>query len=463
MINPRTFVHKPESSRVLSASTRALLRERLSEFHAWKHHLDSFPDQIPVLKIATRPKGHSGVYRYQPSYLNYDRLSDQWFKGRNITYKRNFVHYLTQLFSMLVEAELLDDESLSDETEGVELYSPDLKRINRNYAEFNKVLFQKRFLDLLDVHDADEGRCRRYAISREILRKGIERRYLSKKEKKELVNSIRVDPEPDKTTSKRNPVIEYYLELLRRTQIDQKKFKELEIELGRFRKLYPMVVRHQLGKYDVKIGEKEGRLYSVYLYSPKEFRKLIRLDGKRELVEGDVAACHFHLFLDEMTDEKEREEMKRDLLSSDPYLSMCGVSDVSLRAELKKASHKFKYGNRTVNQKVLQDAGSPVGLTYREGLFFRHISKKYPVFAESMAQKKISHPKHRSDFSCQIMRKESEIMVQLVGEQCMMEKLFYLPIHDGFLTLPEQFDRVCQIVTECFQKKTHSTPLIRKK
>lgn len=73
------------------------------------------------------------------------------------------------------------------------------------------------------------------------------------------------------------------------------------------------------------------------------------------------------------------------------------------------------------------------------------------------------HKKHRHDFACDTMKKESAVMVQAVGTRCMAEGLVYLPIHDGFLTLPDQFSRVCEIVSECFVAATGSVPLIRQK
>jgi hypothetical protein len=54
-------------------------------------------------------------------------------------------------------------------------------------------------------------------------------------------------------------------------------------------------------------------------------------------------------------------------------------------------------------------------------------------------------------------------MVQEVGRRCLTEELVYLPVHDGFMTLPEHYDRICEIVTECFQKETGSVPKIKRK
>lgn len=442
---------------------KKVLTKQLKKYRLWKKEIDRTPDREPVLKVNPRSRDDSGVFRYVSSYINYPNLGERLFKDRNKTLKNNFVEYVTQLFSILIESEFDEHEVVEMDLTGTEVYSINLKSISRNYSEFNEVLFNEGLLGLIRPHDTNKGRCREYEFPREILRKGVDKEFLSPEDKSRLVESIKINDGPDTTELCPGPVLRYYLDTLKRTTIDQKEFDKLEIELGRFRKLYPMVIRHRQGKCDLKLGKKEGRLYSVYLYSPKEFRRLIRLDGKCPLVEGDVGGSHFHFLLSEMTDPKEREMMMKDLLSPDPYLSMCGVTDKKLRPELKQSSHQFKYGNRKLNPKVFRDSTNPVSLVYRLGLFYRHLKKKYPVFCDSMSRKKFTHKKHRSDFACEIMRRESEVMVQKVGERCLKEKLVYLPIHDGFLTLPDQYDRVCEIITETFQSEVGSVPRIKRK
>jgi hypothetical protein len=401
--------------------------------------------------------------------LNYENLAEQWFKKRNKTYKKNFVEYVLQLYSILIEAELLPNGLFTKESSGVELYSLDLKKISRNYSEFNEVLAKHGFLDLLSLHDADQKKCRTYGVPRELLRKGIEKVFLSKKEKRMVIASIRVPNKPDQTSPNLNTVCRYYSSQLRRTTIAPKDFEQLEIEVGQFRELYPRVIRHQQGKLDLKIGAKEGRLYSTYLYAPKVFRRLLRWNKKFQMVEGDVAGSHFHFLLQEMTDPDERRKMKRDLLRPDPYLSMCGNPKGVAREDLKGSSHQFKYGSRLKKYPRMTDAAwmemrrQKRTILYREGLFFRHLSQKYPRFAATMAGMKIFGSNQKSRFACEIMRRESKVMVEMVGRRCMKAKLVYLPIHDGFLTLPEHYDRVCQIITECFQKETGSVPRIKRK
>jgi hypothetical protein len=116
-----------------------------------------------------------------------------------------------------------------------------------------------------------------------------------------------------------------------------------------------------------------------------------------------------------------------------------------------------------VNDYGLTEYESFQAIKYTDQLFYRHISTRYPIFSQAMANEYVRCKKHRSDFACAVMKKESNVMVQEVGLQCLKEKLIYLPIHDGFLTLPDQYDRVCQIVTESFQKETGSVPKIKRK
>ncbi len=453
----------------LTSEEKKRLRVKLLWFKRWKKFIDAIPNQHPILQPSKRPVGSSNVFFYRLAAFNYGSLAEQWFEERNKTYRQNFSEYLTQLYSMLIEPELRADGTLAMESSGVQLQSLDLKKINRNYAEFNDVLFREGFLELISVHDADEKKCRAYAAPAEILRKGIEKVFLSKAEKQALVKSIRISKKPDQTSKKLEPVCRYFSRQLKKTKIDAKHFEQMEIGVGQLRKLYPRVVRFRLGKHDLKINAKEGRFYSTYIYAPKMLRKLLRWEGKQPMVEGDVAGSHFHFLLEEMTDPKERAEMRKDLLSADPYLAMCCNPKGVTREDLKGSSHLFKNRSRLKRYPKMNKPDwaelrwRKRTLLYREGLFYRHISTKYPKFATTMAGMKIFGKNQKSKFACGIMRKESMVMVHMAGERCMKEKLVYLPIHDGFLTLPKHYDRVCKIVTECFKMATGTVPNIRQK
>ncbi|MCX6952532.1 MAG: hypothetical protein NTV51_10270 [Verrucomicrobia bacterium] len=448
------------------------LQKNWNDLSEWRTFLSSTPDRAPVLKPSARPAGSSGLFFYRSPALDYSQIADSWFPDRNKTFKKKFVTYLSQLFSILIESELHPDETVVAEADGQEVHSFDLKKISRNYADHNEELVRRGFLHVLGLHENRENKkikMRRYGVPREILLKGIERVYLSEAEKTGVIKSIRVSTEPDQTSPNLDPLCQYYADTLRRTTVDQQTFDQLEIPVGDFRRLYPMVVRHQQGKLDLKISPTEDRLHSVYLHAPKVFRKLLRLDGTKPMVEGDVAGSHFHFLLQEMTDTDEREQMKKDLISPDPYMSMCGNPSGVRREDLKQSSHFFKYASRAnrssgmTEEKAKRTEAPSWLIPYRERLFFRHVSEKYPTFADAMAGKEIFNHDQMSDFSCGVMKRESAVMVQAVGKRCMSEKLVYLPIHDGFLTLPEHYDRVCEIIVESFQGETGSTPRIKRK
>jgi hypothetical protein len=463
--------HDETEDKPLTEPSRKIIRQRWNDLREWRTLLRSVPDRQPVLNKPIRPAGSSGLFFYRLSALDYEQVAASWFPDRNKTFRRTFADYLSQFFSILIESELHDDETLIAEPDGQEIHSWDLKKICRNYADHNEELVRRGFLHVLQLHEnrKKKKKRRKYGMPREVLLKGIEKVYLSEEEKKSVVKSIRASTKPDQTSPNLDPLCQYYADTLRRTTIDQPTLDQLELPVGDFRRLYWSTQRHRQGKLDLKIGGDEERLYSVYLHAPKVFRKLLRLDGKHPMVEGDVAASHFHFLLQEMTDPTEREQMKKDLVSPDPYLTMCGHPKGVRREDLKKSAHLFRSGSRAerssgMTEEDAKRTAAPSWLIpYRERLFFRHVSKRYPIFAETMATMEITSKKHRHDFSCEVMRRESEVMVQTVGKRCMSEKLVYLPIHDGFLTLPDQYDRVCQIITESFQQAVGSVPVIRRK
>src|ERR1035437_3582173 len=160
----------------LTSEEKKLLGVKLMWFKRWKKFIDAIPNQQPLLQPSERPAGSSNVFFYRLAAFNYGSLAEQWFTERNKTYKKNFSEYLTQLYSMLIEPELRADGTLAKESSGVQLQSLDLKKINRNYSEFNNVLFREGFLDLISVHDADrseehtsELQSRQYLVCRLLL------------------------------------------------------------------------------------------------------------------------------------------------------------------------------------------------------------------------------------------------------------------------------------------------------
>ena len=439
------------------------LREGWIRYKNWKRFLNTFPAQSPYLSSSVRPVGASGIFFYRLTGVDYVGLTERFFSDRNKTFKRGFVRYLSQLYSELIESEILPDGSLTKESEGVELYSLNLTKVSRNYYLFNDTLFREGLLDLLSQYNEKTGKCLTYCVPTELVRKGVGRVFYSEDEKKELIKTILEDIRPDSSDTNPTPLLSYFHRILEKTKIDTKDVDQREIEVGVFRHLYPKVIRHQNGKYDLKIDTNTGRLSSVYLNSPKVFRSFLKWEGRTQLVEGDVGGSHFHFLLEEMTDPKERKRMESDLLSPDSYMAMCGHPKGVSRDDLKKSSHRFKYGNRQTKYFKGNDFDWFNYIPYDEGLFFRHLSRRYPIFCQMMSEKVITHKKHRSDFACAVMLRESKVMVQMVGEQCMREKLVYLPVHDGFMTLPTQYDRVCEIVTDSFKKETGSVPKIRQK
>lgn len=433
----------------------------------WKVYFDTIPPQSELIQPTSRPVGSTGVFLLTPSAIDLKVFEKELLKKGNATVRRNFRRYLTHLYSTLVDRSILPDGTLGRPPGGIQLHSKRLKAINRNYAAFHRALMKHGLLDLESLHNNDPKRgkvkCRSFNIPPEIASKGFKRSFLSQREKKDFIKTIRVSREPDETDIDGDPVLNYVASILRRTSIDEVAFENLEIEAERFCRIYQSADRLKKRKIDLRRNETDHRLSSGYLYAPKEFRTLMRLDRKFPFVEGDVSACHFHFLLGKMTDPKEREQMKADLLSLDPYLTMCGNPVGVSREALKQNSHKFKYGNRVLNFWGMTDLEASKAIKYEDQLFFRHISTRYPVFAEAMAAEYVRHKSHRSRFACAVMQAEARVMVQAVGERCRTESLIYLPVHDGFMTLPEHYDRICEIVTDCFRNETGSVPQIKRK
>jgi hypothetical protein len=446
----------------MSEEIKKTIREKWIKLCAQKKWLDTFPDRTPVLLPSKKEKTKTGVYFLKPCILDYRQMAEDLLAGRNKTIKENFVWYCRQFFSQLIEQKLGENDILEGSEGTKEIYSLNLKKISRNYSFFNDLLIGENLLEVASLHDTEEGKCIEYQIDDKIVRKGICREYLSKNELERLVEMGGEEDLADKSSSKNPEVVKVFISTLKKTKMKKTDLLKLEIEAGRFVKLYPYALRFMAGKYDAKIGENDGRFHANYTYAPSEFRSLMRYGGKQVFVEGDVAACHFHFLLDEMADPDERSAMVKDLASADPYLSMCGHPSGVRRSDLKQSSHIFKFGSRRDVRMFVSDCEAARIVPYRKGLFYRHLSIRYPKFAESMAKKRITHKIHKRAFACAVMRREAAVMVHAVGTRCGSEGLVYLPIHDGFLTLPRHYDRVCEIVAAEFRAATGSVPRIRR-
>ena len=447
----------------MSENIKQILKQKWQKLQDQKKWLKNFPDQNPVLVQSKKEKNKTGVYFLKPYILDYRQLAETLLKDRNKTIKQNFVWYCCQFLSKLIEQELGEDDILEDYEKKQQVYSHNLKKISRNYSLFNDLLIAEHILEVHSLHDADEGKCMEYGIQKEIIKKGVCREYLSRLELERLIELAAVADEADKTSSNSPDVVKVFIATLKKTKINKTDLLKLEIEAGRFVKLYPYALRFIAGKYDAKIGQNDGRFHANYTYAPSEFRSLMKYGGKQGFVEGDVAACHFHFLLDEMADPDERSAMLADLTATDPYLAMCDHPAGVRRSDLKQSSHIFKFGSRRDARMFVSDYEATKIVPYRKGLFYRHISAKYPQFAEDMAHKRITHKIHKKEYACALMKREAGVMVHAVGERCAALGLIYLPVHDGFLTLPRHYDQVCEIVGEAYRAASGSVPRIRRK
>jgi hypothetical protein len=459
----RVFLEAEEADFPTKPMNKKALQKKWVDHRAKKRWMEQFQDRNPVLIVAEKRKKNRGVYFLQLDIMDDMQVAQKYFSERNKTFRENFAWYSAQFLSQLIQAELGKKDALAEVEQSKEIYSLNLKKMNRNYSLFNEVLIGEGVLEVHSLHDAKEGTCIEYGIDRSFLKKGVRKRYLSKEEISRLATECHDWNRPDKTSRARPKVVAYFLEILKKTKVHMRALEELEVEAGRFKRLLPCVKRFQRGKFDAMISPTEGRFHANYTYAPSEFRSLMRYGGGVKFVEGDVAACHFHFLLDEMTDRDERKQMVKDLAAADPYLAMCGNPSGVSRDELKQSSHLFKFGTRSDVRRFVGDYESFAMVPYREGVFYRHLSAKYPVFSVAMANKPITHAKHRSDYACEVMWREAKVMVHRVGSRCMAEGLVYLPVHDGFLTMPLQFDRVCEILAEEFRAQCGSVPRIKRR
>ncbi len=148
----------------MTEEIKKTLKAKWLKLSAQKKRLDIFPDKNPVLISSKKEKGRTGVYFLRPSILDYRQMAEDLLADRNKTIKENFVWYCRQFISQLIEQKLTEDEVLDDLDKGKETYSLNLKKINRNYSQFNDLLIGENILEVTSLHDTKEGKCIEYQI-----------------------------------------------------------------------------------------------------------------------------------------------------------------------------------------------------------------------------------------------------------------------------------------------------------
>ncbi len=185
-----------------------------------------------------------------------------------------------------------------------------------------------------------------------------------------------------------------------------------------------------------RTGKKSKRLSHSVILMPREYRaNLVWRDTNLPLDgEWDVKSCHPVLLLTLATDAGERQNYIR-VLDHDIY------DVIRVEGMIEDARDGCK------EQWVLfvnDPEKSPERC--KNNYVYQFYQKFFPNLTAAILQHK--------DTALYLQNVEASIMVAKVGAYCMAQKIWFVPMHDGFLCKPDDALTVGNYVAECFYKLT---------
>lgn len=220
------------------------------------------------------------------------------------------------------------------------------------------------------------------------------------------------------------PVSQYALECLSALRVAEtliyptpkRKSNNIDIRQSRIRCHCEHIMS---GDFSLRYGtNKVQRLYHRVLSMPSEARCNLYHRSGFSLGEYDVKTCHPLLMMKFVTNPDERIRYA-EMLSGDIYKTICNELQIDDRDQIKTdfqrvCNCRYKTSAWMAKQPIFQ-------------FYHRH----FPTFAIQFLFK-------RNDLAACMQNFEASLMVQLLGKYCRDNNLFWIPMHDGFITRVDQ-------------------------
>ena len=165
------------------------------------------------------------------------------------------------------------------------------------------------------------------------------------------------------------------------------------------------------GDFRLKYGKNVGRLYHRVVAMPSEGR--CNLTFPHPLYEFDVATCHPVLMLSLFDDSAERKHYA-EMLAGDIYQQIGDDMGVPTRKQVKDDF-----------QRIVNSGQKRLGWILKQYPFQFYVYH-FPKFAKVL--------RRRTDLAFFLQNFEARLMVQKLGSFCRDKNLFWVPMHDGFLS-----------------------------
>ena len=192
------------------------------------------------------------------------------------------------------------------------------------------------------------------------------------------------------------------------------------------------------GDYSLHYGKKVNRLYHRVLSMPSEGR--CNLTHCFPLAEYDVKTCHPLLMLKFFQNPQERAAYAQ-MLAGDIYQIIGQEMHEPSRDAVKE------------NFQKVVNAGKKYAVWMANQIVYQFFHQHFPDFAEKVLFA-------RNDLATVLQRYEAKLMVQQLGQYCLENNLFWIPMHDGFISRLDQGHQIMDIAKQIISEAVGIIPQI---
>ena len=208
---------------------------------------------------------------------------------------------------------------------------------------------------------------------------------------------------------------------------------------------------------------KNGRISTRYISLPSRWRKHLLLNGVK-IQEYDISSCHAAIWISKFAKDLSEKQILKNAFEDGRFYDLF-TSDRASRNYVKKQFLSWINGDRGYSKEIEEDGQKKrvfVAKKFGSHPLDEIIAKVAPNFARLVRSIDIHGKYARSEFACLHQEWEAAIMVDMMLQWAEKNKLVYLPVHDGWLTIPEHAEQITEKVKALWLEHCEMKPKVVK-
>lgn len=169
-------------------------------------------------------------------------------------------------------------------------------------------------------------------------------------------------------------------------------------------------------------GKKSNRLFHRVVMMPSEGRRNLK-HWWMPLVEYDVKTCHPFFLLSLFDDSEERKRYHELITQGDIYTIVGDAMGVPKRDAVKKEFMQVMNSGRKDED------------WFKKKNVLIYFHQNFPLFTKSVLSQ-------RTDLAIYMQNLEAKMLVQQLGLFCKQNDLFWIPMHDGWISIPSDGEKI---------------------